>query len=375
MRAWFRKWWPVGKAILAVAILVAVGRQFARDLQRPELWQRSFRPEWLALAGVLYLLGIALSAFYWQRLLRELGQRPTLATVVRAYYLGHLGKYLPGKAWALFLRTTLSTGPGVRIGVAVLTSFYEVLATMAAGVLLAAVLFALLLPPGSAALNWATLRSQLTWESAEKFARDREVLVALALLLLIPTGGPILPPVFNRIVYRLSVLKNIASRQPGGEINPASLPRVRFGSLFEGLVLAAGGWLLLGASLWAVLAGILREPPTWQWDVWCRYSAMTALAYVAGFVIVVVPGGLGVREFFLTLFLTAELTAQGTTDAGEARALAVLAVLLLRLVWTAAELTFGALVYWLPGPTPPKIDGDSKPAGRAPWAPSPRESP
>ena len=32
--------------------------------------------------------------------LGELGQRPPLLMAVRAYYLGHLGKYLPGKAWA-----------------------------------------------------------------------------------------------------------------------------------------------------------------------------------------------------------------------------------------------------------------------------------
>ena len=45
---------------------------------------------------------------FWYRLLRQLGQRPTALAAVRAYYIGHLGKYLPGKACALLLRATLS---------------------------------------------------------------------------------------------------------------------------------------------------------------------------------------------------------------------------------------------------------------------------
>jgi uncharacterized membrane protein YbhN (UPF0104 family) len=71
---------------------------------------------------------------------------------------------------------------------------------------------------------------------------------------------------------------------------------------------------------------------------------MMALAYVAGFLAIIMPGGVGVREFVLTLFLAPELT---TTD--EPRALAAVAVLLLRVVWTATELVLAAVVYWLPG--------------------------
>src|SRR5207244_7795702 len=140
MRAWLRKWWPLLKALLALAILVAIGRQFVRDLSRPELWQRSLHPGWLVLSGVLYLLGLGFSAFYWYRLLSVLGQRPSLLRSVRAHYIGQMGKYLPGKAWALFLRSNLVRSPTTGVGVAVITSFYEVFITMLSGALLAAVL-------------------------------------------------------------------------------------------------------------------------------------------------------------------------------------------------------------------------------------------
>src|SRR5258707_1302400 len=95
MRAWLRKAWPLLKAVLAVAILVAIGRQFVRDLSRPELWQRSLHPGWLVLSAAFYLLGLGFSALYWYRLLAALGQRPSLLRTLRAHYIGQMGKYLP----------------------------------------------------------------------------------------------------------------------------------------------------------------------------------------------------------------------------------------------------------------------------------------
>src|SRR5689334_4610230 len=130
MRAWLRKSWPYLKALLALAILIAIGRQFVRDLGRAELWQQRFHPGWLAASAVLYLLGLAFSAVYWYRLLVVLGQEPSFVATVRAHYIGQMGKYLPGKAWALFLRSNLIRSPTTHVGVAVLTSFYEVFITM-----------------------------------------------------------------------------------------------------------------------------------------------------------------------------------------------------------------------------------------------------
>src|SRR5437868_2197946 len=146
MRFWSKPSWPFIRGLLkfvfAVAILVAIGRQFARDLQgHSEIWTLPLRPGWLVGAGLLYLLGLGLSAIYWHRLLWRLGQRPSLLAAVRAYYVSQPGKYLPGKAWALFFRAGLAHEGGVGTGTAVASSFYEVLTTMCAGVLVAAVIF------------------------------------------------------------------------------------------------------------------------------------------------------------------------------------------------------------------------------------------
>ncbi len=339
MRTRLRKWWPVLKAVFAVAILAAIGRQFARDLGNLDLEKRSLHFGWLALSGVLYLLGLGFSAWYWYRLLRQLGQQPTRLAAVRAYYIGHLGKYLPGKAWALVLRATLARGAGVRLGVAAMTSFYEVLTTMASGVLLAAILLALLAPDTVAGLDWKIIRRLLAMDAGDPAAIDRKNLVLLSLLFFCGIISPILPPIFNRVVNRLVL--------PFREADAAPLPPIRTRSLVEGLVLTSGGWLLLGSSLWAVFEAFVHEPALWNWATGARFTAYMGVAYVAGFLILVVPSGLGVREFMLTLFLVPELVPLLGSAEAETRATVVLAVLVLRLTWTTAELILAGILYWI----------------------------
>ncbi len=340
MRAWWLKWWPTIKTILAVVILLAIGRRFWADLQSPELWRRQLGFGWLALSGILYLLGLATSALFWHRLLHVFDQRPAVRGTVRAYYLGHLGKYVPGKAVALVLRAMLARGPGVRVGVAGLTAFYEVLTTMTSGALLAAVLFALFGPETTAGLDWGAL-GQLLRLQAPEAAPDRKLLVLLALVLLGPLVLPILPGFFNRVVGK------VADRFRDQGAPP--LARVPASALAEGLAVTAVCWLCWGLSLWAAFQAVSQQPLEWDWQLWLRWTGLLAVAYVAGFVILLVPGGLGVREFFLTLFLVPEVAALPTGES-DPRALVVLTVLLLRLVWTAAELVVASLVYWIPSP-------------------------
>jgi glycosyltransferase 2 family protein len=354
MKPWMRTLLPIVKIVFSLAILAAVGRFFYRDLLRAGtegLWQHSVQPGWLVLSGVFYILGLGCSAWFWIRLLKSLGQRPAALPAIRAYYLGHLGKYLPGKAWALVVRAGLAQGAGVKLGVAGVTSLYEVLTTMAAGALLAAVLFAVgasdTSPPG----DWSALRRLFTERDPETSPLDRKVLVALSLMMLVIVGLPILPPIFNRLVNRLRSLKNLLARQPASEtIDPRRL-HIKMIVLMEGLLMTAFGWMLLGASLWAVIQAVIDEPRLMTLAEWCQLSAILSLAYVAGFIVVFMPSGIGVREFFLRVFLLPELSRKWT---GEKNSLviAIWVVLLLRLVWTAAEMVTNAIVYWFPSPKP-----------------------
>jgi glycosyltransferase 2 family protein len=350
MKSWMRKFAPALKIVFTVVVLAAVGRYFYRDLQQAGakgLWKHALQPGWLILSGVLYILGLGCSAAFWIRLMKSLGQRPETLPAVRAYYLGHLGKYLPGKAWALVVRAGLARGAGVKMGVAGVTSLYEVLTTMAAGAMLAAVLFAIGAPDAATPEDWSALRRLFTEPDPDTGILDRKVLVLVALAMLVVVGFPIIPPVFNRLVKRLRSLKNLMAGQPTSEGIESTRLHVRLVVLLEGLVMTALGWLFLGASFWAVLQAVLENPRLPTISEWGQLSAILSLAYVVGFVVIIMPSGLGVREFFLRLFLVPELCRHWT---GEDKAVvtAVLTVLLLRLVWTAAELVTAVIVYQFP---------------------------
>jgi hypothetical protein len=324
MKAWLRRWgWTVGKALLALAILAGIGRQFYHNLAQLDLAELSLRPAWLALSAALYLLALGGSAWFWYRLLRSFGERPDVPATVRAYYLGHLGKYVPGKAWALLMRGNLVRGPGVRLGVAIISAFYEVLTTMASGALLAAVLFAVQTP-------------------ADSQLGVHPVLIGVLLLALL--GLPLLPGVFNRLVARLA--------DRFRTVESFRLPRLRGGTLALGLAVTGCGWFALGASLWAAVQAVVPEPYPLTPGAWARSTAMVGLSYVAGFLAFMLPSGVGVREGVLEGFLAPELA--GRVSHGPAVATAT--VLLVRLLWTAAELVMAAAVYWLPGPRGSRIE-------------------
>ena len=88
---------------------------------------------WLALSGGLYLLALLPEGIFWRLALRSLGQDVGLLETLRAYYIGHLGKYVPGKAMVIVLRTGLIRSHRVNVGIAVASVFLETLTMMAVG--------------------------------------------------------------------------------------------------------------------------------------------------------------------------------------------------------------------------------------------------
>lgn len=334
-----RKWWPTVKLLLALIIVIVIGRQFARDLRRPELWQRSLHAGWLVLAGGLYLAGLSFSALYWYRLMGHLGRRPPLVMALRAYYIGHLGKYVPGKVATLFVRATMVQPGGVRLGVGVVSSFYEVLVTMASGALFAAVVLGVLGIGTSAGLEWEAVQHLVRFEPPPVLVGP--VALVLSLLVAALFATPALPPLFNRVLVRRFV-----AAQPGQEDGPP--PRLRFWQMGEGIALTTVGWVLIGLGLACTLRAILGEEFPGSGRTLLLVLGVMSLSHAAGFAIFIVPGTLGVREFFLTLFLTPELVGLGGMSEGTARGTAVLTALVLRLVWTIAELFAAGVVYRLP---------------------------
>ena len=309
-------WWPTVKIVLTGVLVIAVAWQFADILSKPDLWTRPFSisPGWITAAAVLYLAGLGTQALFWYGLLRTLSQRPLFLASLRAFYVGQLGRYVPGKVIGMAMRARLLTGPGVQPAVAVLTVVYESLTTLASGVLLGLLVLGLEMP-GSTGPDWR----------------------ALALLAVL--GGLLTPRVYNWLVERTARRFKSSGAAP--------LPRVRGATLLVGLPITAGGWLLQGASLWALVTALAPDA-RWEPAGACvRCAAYAGLAYAGGYIVLAAPGGLGVRDFLIQQFLTADLSR--TLGPEQAAAVAVVSAVILRLLWTVMDLAAAGACYWLPG--------------------------
>lgn len=333
------RWWPILKVVLGAIILFFIGRRFAHDLSQPQLYTEPITWGWLLPAGLLYFAGLSIACLYWGILLAQLGPSPASLPLARAYFLGQLGKYVPGKALTLVIRAGLAKHAGVSPGLAGLTAFYEVLITMASGGLLASLVSLIW------SCNTVLRREDQPWSDAwyalfhlraPEVGLSPHALLVVSLFLFALFFWAILPPVYNRLADRFS----LPFREP-----TIRLPQLRLPHLGLGLVLGTVSWILLGLALACSLHAVPQAGLPWTFPTVARITAILAVAYVAGFVVLLAPGGLGVRELFLTWLLTPEIAALHTLPRELARGKVVLVVLLLRLVWTTLEVLLAGFLY------------------------------
>lgn len=305
-----RKKWLIRaiKLLILALVIWAVRRSLVDAWSQLDEHRWEVEPAWLAVSGGLYLLGLLPAALYWHRLLFVLGQHARFGDVLRAYYIGHLGKYVPGKAMVVVLRTGLIRGQQVDTAVAAVSVFVETLTMMAVGSFLSAAILAV-------------------------WFREQGWIVAGAVGLMVVSGLPTVPPVFRRLVRLAGV----------GKSDPAitsKLQRLGPGTLLLGWFAMTVGWCILGLSYWAVLEsmGIPGLEPIEQLP---RYTAAVSLAMVAGFLLLVLPGGVGVREAALVKLIIPYLSQ--LVPHAELAAWASAAVL--RVVWLVAELSVSGILY------------------------------
>ena len=294
-----RRHWPIVAIKLLIVVLVVwfIRRTIVDAWRELESHPLQVDYGWLAAAGGFYLLGTFFCGVFWHRILRAMGQEVGFWKALRAFYVGHLGKYVPGKAMVVVLRAGMIRGSGVDAPLAVVSVFLETLTMMAVGALMAAGIVAFWFR-GQPLLFWASLG-----------------MMAVA-------GFPTLPPVFRALVRIVNL----------GRLSPAQLGKLNglgYGTVVLGWILNVIGWAILGLSYWAVLRalGVDDQNPL---DRLHLYTAAVSLATVVGF-ISMVPSGAVVREAALTQ--ATKLMMPGVGDS-----IALVAAVVLRLVWLAAEL-------------------------------------
>lgn len=280
------------------------------QLRRGRIDWRNMEAGWLLVSGLFYAGSVLIGWGYWLAVLQRMHQRPQGWTSFRAYAIGNLGKYIPGKAMVVVLRTGLVQGPSVAVWAAAAGVFIETLTYMAVG----AAVGSLLIP----FLPWASTMSR-------KIAVPTAIAVLCVLLA-------------TALGFGYGV-RSLLRRRDSLQLRQAMQG-------LDGRLLCQGGavffvaWVLVGMSFWAAARALPGEARPWSESLTDlpTLTAVAAWAVVLGF-FTFLPGGLGVRE----LVIGAALAPHPAYGSYRALALAVV----VRVVWLAVELAL-ALIACLP---------------------------
>jgi hypothetical protein len=274
-----RIWLRVAQVVLIVAIAWGVWRALSPsfvELQARDFLRWTPAPGALALS-IAMLVGVYIAhAFLWRRIMRDLDiGRPDVRTTIRIYFVASLGRYLPGKFWALAGFAVLSREAGLAGGPATAAALIGQFGFLATGLLL----LALLLP------EWGGgLPALLGGGALAAAAAGLWILVATPLGH--GTRERIRKLAGNRLGSRLATVLELAER-----IRPRAALLWLAGYGFS--------WILLGMAFTifcvAFVPGLAAAPRP--------LAGALAASYLAGY-IALVPAGLGVREAALATLLS-----------------------------------------------------------------------
>jgi glycosyltransferase 2 family protein len=258
---------------LTVAVLAVVAVFFAVTLATR--WQEvislkwQLRPGVFALACVLLALSYALAACLWGLALRRAAGTPVRAGA-RIWFLSNLARYVPGNVWSYVGAVELARRDGVARAVTLAVMAYT--QVLSVGVALLAGLPVLL---------------------AERARLGRPALLGAVAVAVVAAVAA---------VFRRQLLGLARRRLPGlggGDLVPAP------GTVALLAVGYAAYWGVTGLAFAGLVASLYRLSPG---DVPLVVAAYAA-AYAVGFLSLLTPAGIGVREGVLVLALSPVLPA------------------------------------------------------------------
>jgi hypothetical protein len=285
--------WLLGFTIVGFAV-----RSLARNWGelRTQQLEWSIEPGWIVLSAIVVWLMYALLIAAWQRMLRAWGRGLDFWPAARIWTVSSLGKYLPGKVWAVAGMAVMAQRAGIGAGPA--TGSAVILQVLAIGT-----------GAGVVGLTgWGALRA--AYPAA---GRGLAVLLGLSIA---GIGLLLWPALVNRML-------RVAAPDAGPVTPPA-------GAVAFGIVANAVAWAGYGGALWLLARGLL---PGVGLDLMPAIAVFTA-SYLAGFLALFAPGGIGVREGVFILML------QGSIGIGAATALAIASRLLLTVTELGAAAPF-----------------------------------
>lgn len=261
--------------LVLVAVVVAVSRnwnQVSADMRRVQAGQ-------VLLAAALVCLAPLLTMLAWRRVLADLGSPLHLAPAGGVYFVGQLGKYLPGSVWSIVAQAEM----GMRLHIPRRRSAVVGLITLGL-----AVICGLLV--GIPALPQLLSRSTSA-------SRDWVVVLAVPLLAVVFS-----PRLLN---WGIALGLRLLRREPLEH-------RLSGRAVFASSAYLVGAWVCSGLAI-LVLARAVADRPMDGSRLLVATVGGFALASALSMFAVVLPAGVGLREGVLVLLLSPMISLSGAT--------------------------------------------------------------
>lgn len=276
---WVRLWKLAQLIIIAIALFWAA-RKIAQqwDALRASLSSMSVHWLWIVLASAIVLFTYGMLIQSWRLLLADWGSPLRFSAAMRIWTIANLGRYVPGKVWSVGALGVLAGREGVS-GVS------------AAG----AAILGTLLNIG-AGFGLIAISSARVLGVFKPWLRD----AALAVSVVFVIGTLCLPRLLPPILERLARWRGL----------PMPERHLSARVLWISTAMNVASWALYGIAFAAFARGVapqvIASPPL--------FIVIWTASYLSGYLVLLVPGGIGVREVVMASALVA-LGLAGSADA------------------------------------------------------------
>lgn len=254
-------WRRIVRTVLQFALLLFLGGYLYINWDDYEHAFSQPAPHWglVALSSLVVIAAYAVLIQTWRQVVVAWGERLTFPTAMRIWFVSNLGKYVPGKVWAIAAMGTLAQQQGISPAAAMGSSVVVQLVNLVTGFGVFFVAGANVIDVPAAALAGA---------------------LGLGIMVF---SAPWLLPAGVRFLNTLT----------GRQVKLPHLPPRAIWWAAAGTTLA---WVLYGVAFQLFVSGMLRGPAPGTLGDW---TAIFIGPYLIGFLAVFAPGGAGVREVFM----------------------------------------------------------------------------
>jgi hypothetical protein len=261
--------------LFVVAVVGYAARALAEQWGALERYAAELDPAWslVLLSGLVVLVAYALLVAMWRAMLAGWGAPLRFVDAAHVWFVSNLGKYVPGKVWQIAAMGAMARARGVSPVAAAGSAVVVNLANIVSG-------FAVVLLTGAGVLG----------ASHPSGPRVAAVLVALVLAGLLAL--PVLLPALARIAAR--VLRR-----------ELEFPRIPARAIWLATFGTALAWILYGAAFHLLAIALGVAPAAGSTGEWPGYVAVYTSSYLIGYLSLLTPGGIVVRETMLVEGLVA----------------------------------------------------------------------